>query len=194
MNHIPIVSDHSARGERLLDIYSKLLKERIIFVDGTIEDDLSSRVVAQLLYLESESVEQDISLYINSPGGSVTAGLAIYDTIQYIKSSVATICIGQACSMGAFLLASGTPKKRYSLPNARIMIHQPLGRFQGQATDIEIHAKEILKVKDKISYLLSKHTMQETSKIKDDMERDNFMSPEKAVKYGIIDKVISRQY
>jgi ATP-dependent Clp protease protease subunit len=190
---IPTVIEQTHRGERGWDIFSRLLKDRIIFLGTPINDDVANVVIAQLLFLESEEPEKDIMLYINSPGGHVTAGLAIYDTMQYVRCDVATICMGQAASMGAFLLASGTKGKRYSLPHARVMIHQPLGGFQGQATDIDIHAKEILKTRDTLNEIWSKHTGQPLDRIKEDTERDYFMSPEAACKYGIIDEVITEK-
>ncbi|HWN67286.1 MAG TPA: ATP-dependent Clp endopeptidase proteolytic subunit ClpP [Haliangium sp.] len=190
---IPTVIEQTHRGERGWDIFSRLLKDRIIFLGTPINDDVANVVIAQLLFLESEEPEKDIMLYINSPGGHVTAGLAIYDTMQYVRCDVATICMGQAASMGAFLLSSGTKGKRYSLPHARVMIHQPLGGFQGQATDIDIHAKEILKTRDTLNELWSKHTGQPLDRIKEDTERDYFMSPEAACKYGIIDEVITEK-
>lgn len=190
---IPTVIEQTHRGERGWDIFSRLLKDRIIFLGTPINDDVANVVIAQLLFLESEEPEKDIMLYINSPGGHVTAGLAIYDTMQYVRCDVATICMGQAASMGAFLLASGTKGKRYSLPHARVMIHQPLGGFQGQATDIDIHAKEILKTRDTLNQIWSKHTGQPLDRIKEDTERDYFMSPEAACKYGIIDEVITEK-
>ena len=188
---IPYVVEQTGRGERTYDIYSRLLKDRIIFLGEGIDENTGNIVVAQLLFLESEDPEKDIHLYINSPGGYVSAGLAIYDTMQYIKCPVSTICIGQAASMGALLLAGGAPGKRLSLPNSRIMIHQPLGGTQGQATEVEIHAREILKLRDRLNDILVKHTGQSKKKIKTDTERDHFMSPEEAVQYGLIDKVIS---
>lgn len=187
---IPMVVEQTARGERSYDIYSRLLKERVIFIVGTIEDHMANVIVAQLLYLESENPDKDISIYINSPGGSVTAGMAIYDTMQFIKSDISTLCIGQAASMGAFLLAGGEKGKRYCLPHARVMIHQPLGGFQGQATDIDIHAREILKIRDQLNRLLSHHTGQTIETIDNDTERDNFMSAEEAKEYGMIDDVL----
>jgi ATP-dependent Clp protease, protease subunit len=190
---IPTVIEQTHRGERGWDIFSRLLKDRIIFLGTPINDDVANVIIAQLLFLESEEPEKDIMLYINSPGGHVTAGLAIYDTMQYVRCDVATICMGQAASMGAFLLSSGTKGKRYSLPHARVMIHQPLGGFQGQATDIDIHAKEILKTRDTLNELWSKHTGQPLDRIKEDTERDYFMSPEAACKYGIIDEVITEK-
>lgn len=190
---VPIVIEQSSRGERAYDIYSRLLKDRIIFIGGPIEDHLADLVVAQLLFLESEDPEKDISMYLNSPGGVVTAGMAIYDTMQYIKPDVSTICIGQAASMGAVLLAAGSPGKRYSLPNSRIMIHQPLGGAQGQASDIEIQAAEILRIKDKLNDILAHHTGQPLKRIKKDTDRDFFMSSEEAKEYGLIDEVVQRK-
>ena len=190
-NLVPMVVEQSARGERAYDIYSRLLKERVIFIVGPIEDHMANLVVAQLLFLESENPDKDISLYINSPGGSVTAGLAIYDTMQFIKPDVSTLCTGQAASMGAILLAGGTEGKRYGLPHSRVMIHQPLGGFQGQASDFEIHAKEILTVRSRLNKLLSRHTGKSESDIQTDTERDNFMSAEDSVSYGIIDRVLT---
>jgi len=190
-NLVPMVVEQSARGERAYDIYSRLLKERVIFVVGPIEDHMANLIVAQLLFLESENPDKDISLYINSPGGSVTAGLAIYDTMQFIKPDVSTLCTGQAASMGAILLAGGCAGKRYGLPHSRVMIHQPLGGFQGQASDFEIHAKEILAVRERLNKLLAFHTGKQESIIDQDTERDNFMSAEASVEYGIIDQVLS---
>jgi ATP-dependent Clp protease protease subunit len=190
---IPMVIEQTARGERAYDIYSRLLKERVVFVVGPVEDHMANLIVAQLLFLESENPDKDIHLYINSPGGSVSAGLAIYDTMQFIKPHVSTMCIGQAASMGAVLLAAGEPGKRYCLPHSRMMIHQPLGGFQGQATDIEIHAREILLVRDRLNHILATHTGQPVEKIADDTERDNFMSGEDSVAYGLIDEVLSRR-
>lgn len=190
-NVVPMVVEQSARGERAYDIYSRLLKERVIFVVGQVEDHMANLIVAQLLFLESENPEKDISLYINSPGGSVTAGLAIYDTMQFIKCDVVTLCTGQAASMGAVLLAGGAKGKRYGLPHSRVMIHQPLGGFQGQATDFEIHAKEILTVRERLNTLLSNDTGKSMKKISADTERDNFMSAEAAAEYGLIDKVLT---
>ena len=187
---IPTVIEQTHRGERGWDIFSRLLKDRIIFLGTPINDDVANVVIAQLLFLDSEEPEKDIMLYINSPGGNVTSGLAIYDTMQYLHCDVATICMGQAASMGAFLLASGTKGKRYALPHGRVMIHQPLAGFQGQATDIDIHAREILKMRDTLNELLSKHTGQPISKIKEDTERDYFMSPDAAKAYGLIDEVL----
>ena len=188
---VPMVIEQSARGERAYDIYSRLLKERVIFVVGPIEDHMANLIVAQLLFLESENPDKDIHLYINSPGGSVTAGMAIYDTMQFIQSSVSTMCIGQAASMGAVLLAGGEKGKRFCLPHSRVMIHQPLGGFQGQATDIEIHAKEILLIREKLNQVLANHTGQSLEKISQDTDRDNFMSAEDAVAYGLVDEVLS---
>ena len=189
-NLVPMVVEQTPRGERAFDIYSRLLKERIIFVIGPIDDISSNLVVAQLLFLESENPTKDISLYINSPGGSVTAGLSVYDTMQFIKPDVSTLCIGQAASMGAILLAGGKESKRYALPNSRVMIHQPLGSFQGQATDFDIQAKEILSIRSRLNEILSKHTNQTLKKIQNDTERDNFMIAEDAKKYGIIDDIL----
>jgi ATP-dependent Clp protease protease subunit len=193
MNLIPMVVEQTGRGERSYDIYSRLLKDRIIFLGGGIDDHVANLIIAQMLFLESEDTEKDIHLYINSPGGVVTAGMAIYDTMQYLKAPVSTICIGQAASMGALLLASGTAGKRYSLPNSRIMIHQPLGGFQGQATDISIHAQEILRLKDSLNHIMAKHTEQDFDKVSADTERDFFMGSEAAKKYGIIDDIVSRK-
>ncbi len=186
-----MVVEQSARGERAYDIYSRLLKERIIFIVGAVEDHMANLVVAQILFLESENPDKDISLYINSPGGSVSAGLAIYDTMQFCKSDISTICVGQAASMGALILTGGAKKKRFALPHSRIMIHQPLGGFQGQASDIDIHAREILKIREKINEVFSKHTGQSIEKISEDTERDNFMNSDEATKYGLIDKVLT---
>ena len=191
-NHlVPMVVEQTGRGERSYDIYSRLLKERIIFFNGQCDDNIASLVVAQLLFLEAENPDKDIYMYINSPGGVVTSGYAVYDTMQYIKPKIATVCIGQACSMGATLLIAGEPGMRFALPSARIMIHQPLGGYRGQATDILIHAEETQKVKDGLHKVYAKHTGQKLSKIQEAMERDNFMSAEEAKKFGIIDKVIS---
>lgn len=190
---IPMVVEQTPRGERSFDIYSRLLKERVIFLSGPIDDNISNLVVAQLLFLESENPEKDISIYINSPGGSISAGLAIYDTMQFISSSVSTLCIGQAASMGALLLAGGDKGKRYVLPNSRIMIHQPLGGFQGQASDFEIHAKEILHMKKIVNEILAKHTGQTIKKIEKDTDRDNFLDANAAIKYGIVDKVLNER-
>ncbi|RMH32533.1 MAG: ATP-dependent Clp endopeptidase proteolytic subunit ClpP [Nitrospirae bacterium] len=189
---IPMVIEQTARGERAYDIYSRLLKDRIIFLGAPIDDVFSNLVIAQLLFLEAEDPEKDINLYINSPGGSVTAGLGIYDTMQYVKSPITTICLGQAASMGALLLAAGTKGKRFALPNARVMIHQPMGGFQGQATEIDIHAREILKMRERLNEILAKHTGQPLEKIAQDTERDYFMSGEEAKAYGLIDEVIVR--
>ena len=190
---IPMVVEQTPRGERSFDIYSRLLKDRVIFLSGPIDDNISNLVVAQLLFLESENPEKDISIYINSPGGSISAGLAIYDTMQFISSSVSTLCIGQAASMGALLLAGGDKGKRYVLPNSRIMIHQPLGGFQGQASDFEIHAKEILHMKKVVNEILAKHTGQTIKKIEKDTDRDNFLDANAAIKYGIVDKVLNER-
>ena len=190
---IPMVVEQSSRGERAYDIYSRLLKERIVFVVGPINDNVASLVTAQLLFLESEDPKKEISLYINSPGGLVTAGLGIYDTMQYIKPHVSTLCIGQAASMGSFLLASGTKGKRFSLPNSRIMVHQPSAGFQGQATDIEIHANEVLSLKKRLNEIYSKHTKKSVEEIKLALERDNFMTPENAKDFGLIDKVVDKR-
>jgi ATP-dependent Clp protease, protease subunit len=190
LNLVPIVIEQTARGERAYDIYSRLLKERVVFVVGPVEDYMANVVVAQLLFLESENPDKDIHLYINSPGGSVTAGLAIYDTMQFIKPAVSTMCVGQAASMGALLLAGGARGKRVCLPHSRMMIHQPLGGFQGQATEIEIHAKEILLLREKLNLILSRHTGQPLEKIQDDTERDRFMGGEEAVGYGLVDQVL----
>lgn len=191
LNLVPMVVEQSARGERAYDIYSRLLKERVIFLVGPVEDNVANLIVAQLLFLESENPEKDIHFYINSPGGAVTAGLAIYDTMQFIKPDVSTLCVGQAASMGALLLAGGAAKKRYSLPNSRIMIHQPLGGFQGQATDVEIHAREILDARERLNRILAAHTGQSLDRIRLDTERDNFMGGEDAKAYGIIDEVLT---
>ena len=187
---VPMVVEQTPRGERAYDIYSRLLKERVIFLTGPVEDYGANLIVAQMLYLEAENPDKDIHLYINSPGGSVTAGLSIYDTMQFIKPDVSTLCIGQAASMGAVLLSGGADGKRQALPNSRVMIHQVLGGFQGQASDIEIHTKEILSIKKKLNEILSKHTGQKVDKIVKDSDRDNFMSPDEAVKYGLIDAVV----
>ena len=193
LGYVPMVIEQSGRGERAYDIYSRLLKERVIFLIGPIDDMTANVVVAQMLFLEAENPDKDISLYINSPGGSVTAGMAIYDTMQFIKPDVSTLCIGQAASMGALLLTAGTKKKRFCLPNSRVMIHQPLGGFQGQASDIEIHAKEIVYLKEKLNEILSKHTGQPLEKIAIDTDRDNFMSASNAVDYGMVDEVIAKR-
>jgi ATP-dependent Clp protease protease subunit len=188
---VPIVIEQTARGERSFDIYSRLLKERVIFLVGQVEDYMANLVVAQLLFLESENPDKDIHLYINSPGGSVTAGMSIYDTMQFIKPDVSTLCIGQAASMGALLLTGGAAGKRYCLPHSRMMIHQPLGGFQGQASDFDIHAKEILLIRDKLNKILAHHTGQPLEKVQQDTDRDNFLSAEDGVAYGLIDKVLS---
>ena len=190
---IPMVVEQTPRGERSFDIYSRLLKERVIFLSGPIDDNISNLVVAQLLFLESENPEKDISIYINSPGGSISAGLAIYDTMQFISSSVSTLCIGQAASMGALLLAGGDKGKRFVLQNSRVMIHQPLGGFQGQASDFEIHAKEILHMKKIVNEILAKHTGHSVKKIEKDTDRDNFLDADAAIKYGIVDKVLNER-
>jgi ATP-dependent Clp protease, protease subunit len=192
-NLVPIVIEQTARGERSFDIYSRLLKERVIFLVGQVEDYMANLIVAQLLFLESENPDKDIHLYINSPGGSVTSGMSIYDTMQFIKPDVSTMCIGQAASMGALLLTGGAKGKRYCLPHSRMMIHQPLGGFQGQASDIDIHAREILQIRDKLNKVLAHHTGQPIEKVQLDTDRDNFLSPEDAVSYGLIDKVLSNR-
>ena len=192
-NLIPMVVEQSSRGERAYDIYSRLLKERIVFVVGPINDTIASLVTAQLLFLESEDPKKEISLYINSPGGLVTAGLGIYDTMQYIRPEISTLCIGQAASMGSFLLAAGTKGKRFSLPNSRIMVHQPSAGFQGQATDIEIHANEVLSLKKRLNEIYSKHTGKSVEQIKSALERDNFMTPDNARDFGLIDKVVDKR-
>ena len=191
---IPMVVEQTARGERAYDIYSRLLKERIIFLTGNIEDEAASLISAQLLFLESENPNKDISFYINSPGGSVTAGLAIYDTIQYIKPDISTVCVGQAASMGSLLLAAGTIGKRYALPNARIMMHQPSGGVQGQASDIQIHANEILALRSNINQIYVKHTGQVLKKIEEHLDRDNFLGPEEAKEFGLIDKIVVKRF
>ncbi|VTX64561.1 ATP-dependent Clp endopeptidase proteolytic subunit ClpP [Aggregatibacter segnis] len=193
MSVIPMVVDQTSRGERAYDIYSRLLKDRVIFLSGEVEDNMANLIVAQLLFLESEDPDKDINLYINSPGGSVTAGMAIYDTMQFIKPNVRTLCVGQACSMGAFLLAGGAPGKRGALPHARVMIHQPLGGFRGQASDIQIHAQEILKIKGTLNERLAFHTGQPIETIEKDTDRDNFMSAEEAKNYGLIDEVFTKR-
>ena len=190
MNLVPMVVEQSPRGERAFDIYSRLLKERIIFLGTPVTDEISSLIIAQLLFLEADDPEKDITFYINSPGGSVTAGLAIYDTMQYVRCDVATLCMGQAASMGALLLAAGAEGKRFSLPSARIMIHQPMGGFQGQATDVDIHAREILRMRADLNKILSRHTGRTIKKVQADTERDYFMNADEACKYGIIDKVL----
>ena len=190
LNLVPIVVEQTARGERAYDIYSRLLKERVVFLVGPVTDEVANVIVAQLLFLESENPDKDVHLYINSPGGSVSAGLAVYDTMQFIKPSVSTMCVGQAASMGALLLAGGAKGKRHCLPHSRLLIHQPLGGFQGQATDIEIHAREILKARDRLNHILAQHTGQTLKKIEADTERDNFMGAEEAKEYGLIDDVL----
>lgn len=190
---VPMVVEQTAKGERSYDIFSRLLKERVIFLTGQVEDNMANLIVAQLLFLESENPEKDIFLYINSPGGSVTAGMAIYDTMKFIKPNISTVCMGQAASMGAFLLSAGEKGKRYCLPNARVMIHQPLGGFQGQASDFEIHAKEILSIKDKLNRLLAEHSGQDIETVSNDTDRDNFMSAQEAVDYGIVDSILTNR-
>ncbi len=190
---VPMVVEQTARGERSYDIYSRLLKERVIFMVGPVEDHMANLIVAQLLFLESENPEKDIHFYINSPGGSVSAGMSIYDTMQFIKPDVSTMCIGQAASMGAFLLAGGSKGKRYALPNSRVMIHQPSGGYQGQASDINIHAQEILKIREKLNRIMAEHTGQNIETIATDTERDNFMDADEALKYGLIDQVLSKR-
>jgi ATP-dependent Clp protease protease subunit len=190
---VPIVVEQTSRGERSYDIYSRLLKERVIFMVGPVEDHMANLIVAQLLFLESENPDKDIHLYINSPGGAVTAGMAIYDTMQFIKPNVSTLCIGQAASMGAVLLAGGAEGKRFALPNSRIMIHQPLGGFQGQASDFDIHAKEILSIRERLNGILAKHTGQDLERISRDTDRDNFMNGEQAAEYGLIDSVLTQR-
>lgn len=190
---VPMVIEQTAKGERSFDIYSRLLKEGVIFLVGPVEEHMANLIVAQMLFLESENPEKDIHLYINSPGGSVTAGLAIYDTMQFIRNDVSTVCIGQAASMGAFLLAGGAKGKRFCLPNSRVMIHQPLGGFRGQASDIEIHAKEILYIKDRLNQILAEHTGQDIEVIAKDTDRDNFMSAATAVEYGLVDTILSKR-
>ncbi len=193
MNLIPMVVEQSPRGERAYDIYSRLLKERIVFLGTEVNDDVANVIIAQFLFLEADDPDKDITFYINSPGGSVSAGLAIYDTMQYVKSDIATLCMGQASSMGALILAAGTKGKRYALPNSRILIHQPLGGFHGQASDIDIHAKEILKIRNRLNRILAEHTGRKVGAIAKDTERDNFMSAEDAKKYGIVDKVLAKR-
>ena len=193
LNLVPMVVEQTSRGERAYDIYSRLLKERVIFLVGPVEDNVANLIIAQLLYLESENPDKDINLYINSPGGSVTSGLAIYDTMQFIKPNVSTMCVGQAASMGALLLAGGEKEKRYCLPHSRVMIHQPLGGFQGQAADIDIHAREILQARERLNKILSDHTGQTLESIKNDTERDNFMSAIEAKEYGLIDEVLEER-
>ena len=190
---VPMVIEQSGRGERAYDIYSRLLKERVIFLVGPVNDVTANLVVAQLLFLEAENPDKDISFYINSPGGSVTAGMSIYDTMQFIKPDVSTLCMGQACSMGAFLLTAGTKGKRFALPNSRIMIHQPMGGFQGQASDIAIHAKEILSLRDKLNQIMAHHTGQPIERIERDTDRDNFLSAQESAEYGLIDKVLANR-
>jgi len=190
MNLIPIVVEQTSRGERSYDIYSRLLKDRIVFIGTTVTDEVANLAIAQLLFLESEDPDKDIHLYLNTPGGSVSAGLAIYDTMQYVKPPISTICMGQAASMGAVLLAAGARKKRFALPHARILIHQPMGGFQGQATDIDIHAREILRIREELNTILAKHTKQPLERINDDTERDFFMDGQQAKEYGIIDEVV----
>jgi ATP-dependent Clp protease protease subunit len=193
LNLVPMVVEQTARGERAYDIYSRLLKERVIFAVGPVEDYMANLIVAQLLFLESENPDKDIALYINSPGGSVSAGLAIYDTMQFVKPNISTICVGQAASMGAVLLAGGEKGKRFCLPHSRVMIHQPLGGFQGQATDIEIHAREILDARERLNRILASHTGQPIEKIKQDTDRDNFMTGEQAIAYGLVDAVLQKR-
>ncbi|MEE2731923.1 ATP-dependent Clp endopeptidase proteolytic subunit ClpP [Ketobacter sp.] len=190
---VPMVIEQTARGERSFDIYSRLLKERVIFMVGQVEDHMANLIVAQLLFLESENPDKDIHFYINSPGGSVTAGMAIYDTMQFIKPDVSTMCVGQACSMGSLLLTAGASGKRYCLPNSRVMIHQPLGGFQGQASDIEIHAREIIQMKKRLNEILASHTGQPIEKIEQDTDRDNFMSAYDAKEYGLVDQVLEKR-
>ena len=193
LNLVPMVVEQTARGERAYDIYSRLLKERLVFIVGPVEDQMANLIVAQLLYLESENPDKDIQLYINSPGGSVTDGMAIYDTMQFVNCDVSTICVGQAASMGALLLGGGTNGKRYALPHSRIMVHQPSAGFSGQATDIDIHAKEVLELKRRLNEIMARHTGQTVAQIEKDLERDNFMSGEEAVKYGLIDTMLEQR-
>ncbi|UCC13321.1 MAG: ATP-dependent Clp endopeptidase proteolytic subunit ClpP [Gammaproteobacteria bacterium] len=193
LNLVPMVVEQTARGERAYDIYSRLLKERVVFIVGPVEDHMANLVVAQLLYLESENPDKDIHLYINSPGGVVTAGMSIYDTMQFIKPDVSSICVGQAASMGALLLAGGAKGKRFCLPHSRMMIHQPLGGFQGQASDIDIHAKEVLKLRDQLNAILAHHTGQDVEKIAQDTDRDTFLGPDEAVEFGLVDRVLSHR-
>ncbi len=193
LNLVPMVVEQTARGERAYDIYSRLLKDRLIFIVGNVEDHMANLIVAQLLYLESENADKDIHLYINSPGGSVTAGLSVYDTMQFINCDVSTICCGQAASMGALLLAGGAKGKRFALPHSRIMVHQPSAGFQGQATDISIHAKEVLALKSRLNEIMAKHTGQPIKKIEQDLERDNFMSASEALEYGLVDTVLAER-
>jgi len=190
---VPMVLEQSSRGERMYDIYSRMLKERVIFMVGQVEDYMANVIVAQLLFLESDNPDKDISIYINSPGGSVTAGMAIYDTMQFIKPNVSTLCIGQAASMGAFLLTAGHPGKRFVLPNSRVMIHQPSAGFQGQATDIDIHAREILSIKDRMNRLMAQHCGQTVEKVKEDTERDRFLNAEESVEYGLVDRIVTNR-
>jgi len=190
LNLVPMVVEQTARGERAYDIYSRLLKERVVFIVGEVEDQMANLIVAQLLFLESENPDKDIHLYVNSPGGAVTAGLAIYDTMQFIKPDISTLCVGMAASMGAFLLAAGTKGKRFALPNSTVLIHQPLGGFQGQASDIAIHAKYILNLRERLNRLLAQHTGKPIEQIERDTDRDNFLTPEEALQYGLIDKVL----
>jgi len=190
---VPMVVEQSPRGERAYDIYSRLLKERVVFLVGQVEDYMANLIVAQLLFLESENPDKDISLYINSPGGSVTAGMAIYDTMQFIKCDVSTLCVGQAASMGALLLTGGAASKRFVLPNSRVMIHQPLGGFQGQATDFDIHAREILAIRDRLNGIMAKHTGQPIEKVSEDTERDNFMNAQESVDYGLVDRIVENR-
>ena len=192
-NLVPMVVEQSARGERAFDIYSRLLRERVVFITGPIEDYMANLVVAQLLFLESENPDKDIHLYINSPGGSVTAGMAIYDTMQFIKPDVSTLCVGQCASMGAFLLSSGAHGKRFALPNSRVMIHQPLGGFQGQASDIAIHAKEILKIRDTLNQIMAQNCQQPLERIERDTDRDNFLSAQEALDYGLVDRMLDKR-
>ena len=193
MNFVPMVVEQSPRGERAYDIFSRLLKERIIFLGTSVNDEIASLIIAQLLFLEAEDPDKDITFYVNSPGGGVTAGMAIYDTMQYVRCDIVTLCMGQAASMGALLLAAGAKGKRYALPNSRVLIHQPMGGFQGQATDIDIHAQEILRMRNDLNKILAFHTGQNVRKIKKDTDRDYFMSSEEAKKYGIIDKVLNKR-
>lgn len=189
-NLVPIVIEKTSRGERSYDIFSRMLKERVVFIVGPINDEVANLVVAQLLFLESENPDKDISVYINSPGGSITAGLSIYDTMQFIKCDISTLCVGQAASMGAVLLAAGTKGKRFILPNARVMVHQPIGGFQGQVSDIHIHAQEMLKVREQVNAILAKHTGRKPAAIEADTDRDRFMAPKEAIEYGIVDKIV----
>ena len=193
LNLVPMVVEQTARGERAYDIYSRLLKDRLVFIVGTVEDQMANLIVAQLLYLESENADKDVHLYINSPGGSVTAGLSIYDTMQFINCDVSTICCGQAASMGALLLAGGAKDKRYALPHSRIMVHQPSAGFQGQATDISIHAKEVLELKSRLNEIMSKHTGQTITQIEQDLERDHFLSASEALEYGLVDTLLAER-